>query len=138
LLAFLRLHSLVGRLFLIDVTALEGAGGVRLLLYVFYLPTYNTRLFIVVDGSTASHLQTGSAYFAGLAWLEREVSEFFGCSILGMRDLRHLLLDYTFAGYPLLNQFPVCGFEELFYDSSSRWLVYRPLRLRDELASCDW
>ena len=137
-LAVLRLNSLIGKIFLIDLTAFEGGGGVRMLLYSFYLPMFNLKLFIAVEGGGGTGLESGSDYFHGLTWLEREVFEFFGCRIQGMFDTRHLLLDYTFSGHPLLNQFPVCGFEEVFFDSRARWLVYRPLRLRDEDVSCDW
>jgi NADH:ubiquinone oxidoreductase subunit C len=43
------------------------------------------------------------------------------------------MLDYSFEGYPLLKQFSSCGYEELEYDIFERWLVYKPLKNRDNL-----
>jgi len=34
------------------------------------------------------------------------------------KDLRRLLLDYGFIGYPLRKDFPLSGFLEAFYDDS--------------------
>ena len=48
-------------------------------------------------------------------------------------DARRLMLDYAFEGAPLRKSFPCIGFEELEYDARERWLVYRPLKYRDEI-----
>lgn len=49
------------------------------------------------------------------AWFEREIYEMFGAEIPENRDLRRLLTDYGFQGFPLLKSFPVTGFVVVRY-----------------------
>jgi NADH-quinone oxidoreductase subunit C len=50
------------------------------------------------------------------SWLEREVSEMSGINYSFKKDVRKLLLDYSKNENPLLKDFPVEGFSEIFYD----------------------
>jgi NADH-quinone oxidoreductase subunit C len=47
-------------------------------------------------------------------------------------DLRRILTDYGFSGYPLRKDFPLSGFIELFYDFKQKQLVYEPVELAQE------
>jgi NADH:ubiquinone oxidoreductase subunit C len=42
-------------------------------------------------------------------------------------------LDYSFEGNPLLKQFSSIGYDELEYDLRERWLLYKPLKIRDNI-----
>lgn len=44
-------------------------------------------------------------------------------------DLRRILTDYGFSGYPLRKDFPLSGFVEVWYDFSLKQLVYEPVEL---------
>ena len=55
-------------------------------------------------------------YYKSTLWLEREVREFYNLNLLELTDNRNLLLDYNKQYYPLKKQFPVTGFEEIFFN----------------------
>jgi NADH:ubiquinone oxidoreductase subunit C len=44
------------------------------------------------------------------------------------------MLDYNLVGYPLTKQFAACGYEEIEYSHYTGSLIYRPLRLRDNIS----
>jgi NADH:ubiquinone oxidoreductase subunit C len=47
-------------------------------------------------------------------------------------DLRRILTDYGFEGYPMRKDFPLSGFIELKYDSELKRVVLEPLELAQE------
>ena len=53
----------------------------------------------------------------------------FGIFFYASVDLRRLLTDYGFKGHPLRKDFPLSGFNELFYDSVKKKVCYRPTNL---------
>lgn len=94
---------------------------------------FQFRLLIKLTTSTLKPLFSVSEIFASADWLEREVWDFFGIFFLNHPDLRRILTDYGFAGYPLRKDFPVTGFLQISYKLSHRRLVYEPLKLQQEL-----
>lgn len=48
-------------------------------------------------------------------WLEREAGEMFKIMYFNKTDCRRLLLDYSKEEYPLLKDFPLEGFNDIFY-----------------------
>ena len=70
--------------------------------------------------------------YPGTGWLEREVWDFFGIYFQGNRDLRRLLTDYGFLGYPLRKDFPLTGFTEILFDDCKHQIVYQPVSLAQE------
>jgi len=48
-------------------------------------------------------------------WLERETGEMFKIMYSNKIDCRRLLLDYSRQENPLLKDFPVEGFNDIFY-----------------------
>lgn len=69
--------------------------------------------------TTAAELQTTRSItnlFPNAGWLEREVWEMYGVAFTGNNNLKRLLTDYGFTGFPLKKDFPLSGFEELFFN----------------------
>jgi len=69
-----------------------------------------------------------STIFSSANFLEREVWDLFGIFFVKHVDLRRILTDYGFKGFPLRKDFPVAGFLEVFYDDPTSKLVYKPVK----------
>jgi len=53
----------------------------------------------------------------------------FGIFFVNHPDLRRILTDYGFQGFPLRKDFPLSGFTDLFYNDAKKLLVYEPVTL---------
>ena len=71
-------------------------------------------------------------------WFEREAFDLFGIAFVGHDDLRRILTDYGFRGYPLRKDFPTTGYVEVRYDESLKRVVYEPVRLTQEYRQFDF
>jgi NADH:ubiquinone oxidoreductase subunit C len=65
-------------------------------------------------------------------WLEREVWDMYGIYFEEHPDLRRILTDYGFEGYPLRKDFPLSGFKEVRYDDSQKRVILESLELTQE------
>jgi NADH-quinone oxidoreductase subunit C len=71
-------------------------------------------------------------------WFEREVFDMFGILFSGHPDLRRILTDYGFRGYPLRKDFPTTGYTEVRYDEAQKRVVYEPVKLVQEYRQFDF
>jgi NADH-quinone oxidoreductase subunit C len=62
-------------------------------------------------------------------WFERETFDLFGIIFEGHPDLRRILTDYGFIGYPFRKDFPLIGQVEMRYDEAKRRVVYQPVTI---------
>lgn len=69
------------------------------------------------------------SFFSGANWLEREIYDMFGLLFLNNKDLRRILNDYGFKGFPLLKDFPVFGYKEIWYNSEKQQVMFSDVRL---------
>lgn len=56
----------------------------------------------------------------------------YGVLFQGNPDLRRILTDYGFKGYPLRKDFPLSGYIELRYDDFGKRLRYERVSLTQE------
>ena len=76
--------------------------------------------------------------FPGANWYEREAYDMYGILFSGHPDLRRILTDYGFQGYPLRKDFPLTGYVEVRYDDDQKRVVYEPVKLTQEFRSFDF
>ena len=71
-------------------------------------------------------------------WFEREIFDMFGILFSGHPDLRRILTDYGFRGFPLRKDFPTTGYVEVRYDEAQKRVVYEPVKLVQEYRQFDF
>ena len=64
-----------------------------------------------------------------------EIWDLFGIYFENHPDLRRILTDYGFEGFPLRKDFPLYGFVEVRYDESEKQIVTEPVQLTQEFRS---
>jgi NADH-quinone oxidoreductase subunit C len=77
---------------------------------------YNIRINIVCNISEEESLKSITHLYKSGEWLEREIWDMYGIYFIDNKDLRRILTDYGFEGYPLRKDFPVSGYVELKFN----------------------
>ena len=93
---------------------------------------FNCRLRIKTYVTEIQPVETISKIHKGANWWEREAWDMFGVFFANHADLRRILTDYGFAGYPLRKDFPLSGFTEVFYDDEQKSVVSVDLEISQE------
>src|SRR5688572_20720246 len=70
-----------------------------------------------------------TSVWAGTNWFEREAFDLYGIIFDGHPDLRRILTDYGFVGYPFRKDFPLIGNVEVRYDAEKKRVVYEPVSI---------
>jgi len=100
--------------------------------------SHNTRIRVKVTTDTEVPVPSLSELFPNADWYEREAFDMYGIAFSGHPDLRRILTDYGFEGFPLRKDFPLTGFVEVRYDDERKQVVYEPVNLPQEYRSFDF
>jgi NADH-quinone oxidoreductase subunit C len=100
--------------------------------------TKNRRIRVKVSTDEATPVPTVTTLWPVAGWLEREVYDMYGVTFAGNPDLRRILTDYGFEGYPQRKDFPLTGYVELRYSEAEKRVVYEPVQLPQDFRSFDF
>ncbi|MGH7022409.1 MAG: NADH-quinone oxidoreductase subunit C [Caulobacteraceae bacterium] len=90
--------------------------------------TQNRRVRIKVETDEDTPVPSVVSVYPAADWFEREAFDMYGIFFSGHPDLRRLLTDYGFHGYPMRKDFPMTGYVEVRYDDELRRVVYEPVK----------
>ncbi len=137
---FLRDDTQLRFISLIDICGVDYPARAERFEVVYHLlsPTRNLRIRIKITTDEQTPVASLTEIFPGALWYEREAYDMFGILFTGHPDLRRLLTDYGFDGYPLRKDFPTSGYVELRYDEARKKVVYEPVKLAQEFRSFDY
>jgi NADH:ubiquinone oxidoreductase subunit C len=101
--------------------------------YIFYSRVFGLTLSLKVDLSSKDVLFSASEHFKSAGWLEREIYDMFGIFFYKNPDMRRILTDYGFEGYPLRKDFPLTGFYEVQYSEEEKVVISQTLKVNQAL-----
>lgn len=87
---------------------------------------YNTRLKLKIYLNQLSTILSSTIIFINANWWEREIWDMFGIWFDNHPDLRRILTDYGFDGFPLRKDFPLVGYSEILYDFNKKRIISKP------------
>ena len=100
--------------------------------------TMNRRIRVKISTDEATPVPTVTTLWPNAGWLEREVYDMYGVTFAGNPDLRRILTDYGFEGFPQRKDFPLTGHVELRYSEAEKRVVYEPVSLPQDFRSFDF
>jgi NADH-quinone oxidoreductase subunit C len=100
--------------------------------------TKNMRIRIKVEVAEGEAILSIVDVYPAANWFEREAFDMYGVVFSDHPDLRRILTDYGFSGYPLRKDFPLTGFVEVRYDDELKRVVYQPVQLVQEFRDFDF
>ena len=100
--------------------------------------TQNQRIRVKAQVGEGEAIPSIISVYPAANWFEREAFDMYGIAFDGHPDLRRILTDYGFSGYPLRKDFPLTGYVELRYDEELKRVVYQPVQLVQEFRDFDF
>ena len=124
---------------LIDITAVDYLEKDKRFKIVYFLLSHenNLRIIINVNIEEKTPLPSITKIFPSANWMEREVFDMYGISFKDHPDLRRILTDYGFDGFPLRKDFPLTGHTEVRYSEEKKKVISEPVRLDQEYRNFD-
>lgn len=128
---FLRNNSNSLFLSLVDIICLDFLNKDKRFKLIYNLLSYKfeSRIRVEVIIGELESINSVTSLFSSAGWLEREVWDLFGIYFSNHLDLRRILTDYGFEGFPLRKDFPITGFVQLRYDDDKKSVLYESLEV---------
>ena len=125
---------------LIDITAVDYPEKEKRFKVVYLLLSHenNLRISINMNIDEKTSVPSITKIFPAANWMEREVFDMYGISFKDHPDLRRILTDYGFEGYPLRKDFPLTGHTEVRYSEEKKKVIYEPVKLDQQYRDFDF
>ena len=125
---------------LIDITAVDYPEKERRFKLVYLLLSHENNLRIIINSNITEKTKVPSItkIYPSANWMEREVFDMYGISFKDHPDLRRILTDYGFDGYPLRKDFPLTGHVEVRYSEEKKKVISEPVKLDQEYRDFDF
>ena len=125
---------------LIDITAVDYPSIDKRfkLVYLLLSHEFNERILIDFFINENELVPTLTSIFPSANWMEREVFDMYGIKFKDHPDLRRILTDYGFKGYPLRKDFPLTGHNEVRYNEDEKKVIYEPVKLEQNYRNFDY
>ncbi|MEM9170037.1 MAG: NADH-quinone oxidoreductase subunit C [Pseudomonadota bacterium] len=139
-LKFLRDDPVCRFLQLIDLCGVDYPQRSKRFDVVYHLLSLHNNTRIRVKAATGEDETVPSvvSVFPCAEWFERETFDMYGIVFSDHPDLRRILTDYGFEGYPLRKDFPLTGYRQVRYDDEEKRVVYEPVKLVQEFRNFDY
>ena len=125
---------------LIDITAVDYPEKEKRFKIIYLLLSHEKNLRIVINTYINEKVVVPSItkIFPSANWMEREVFDMYGVSFKDHPDLRRILTDYGFEGYPLRKDFPLTGHTQVRYSEAKKKVISEEVKLDQEYRDFDF
>ncbi|KAJ1966750.1 putative NADH-ubiquinone oxidoreductase 30.4 kDa subunit, mitochondrial [Dispira parvispora] len=137
---FLRDHTGAEYKLMMEITAVDFPDKVNRfeLVYNMLSVRYNSRIRIKTYTDETTPVPSLTSLFSSANWFERETYDMYGVLFANHPDLRRILTDYGFEGYPLRKDFPLTGYVEVRYDDERKRVVTEPVEMTQAFRNFDY
>ena len=125
---------------LIDITAVDYPEKEKRFKLVYLLLSHENNLRIIINTNIDEKTSVPSItkIFPSANWMEREVFDMYGITFSDHPDLRRILTDYGFEGFPLRKDFPLTGHTEVRYSEDKKKVISEPVKLDQQYRDFDF
>ena len=125
---------------LIDIVAADYLGDDQRFRIYYLLLSHenNLRIKVSINLSIDEKAPSIVKLYPSSNWMEREVFDMYGIKFKNHPDLRRILTDYNFKGFPLRKDFPLTGFNEVRYSEKEKKVIYEPVKLEQNYRNFDF
>ena len=125
---------------LMDITAVDYPEKTKRfkIVYLFLSHEFNQRIILSFFINENELIQSLTSVYPAANWMEREVFDMYGVKFKDHPDLRRILTDYGFEGYPLRKDFPLTGHTEVRYSEDQKKVISEPVKLEQNYRNFDY
>jgi NADH dehydrogenase (ubiquinone) Fe-S protein 3 len=116
------------------ISGVDFLGKVYRFCVVYHLLSlkFNKRLKLKVFINEITSLESSMEVYENANWWEREIWDMYGIYFTKHSDLRRILTDYGFDGFPLRKDFPLIGYSEILYNFNKKRIITKPCEFSQE------